>query len=58
MRRRSRKSGVKATGLTGELPLILHDLSLGEAVGIRGVAVKCVNITRNTGCVGGQLDEY
>ncbi len=49
---------VKAPGLTGEWPLILLFLSPGEAAGIRGVAVKCVDITRNTRGVGGQLDDY
>ena len=33
-------------------------LSPGEAVGIRGVAVKCVDITRNTRGESGQLDGY
>ncbi len=51
-------SEVKAHGLTVELPLKLPFLSLGEVAGIRGVAVKCVDITRNTRGVGGRLDEY
>jgi hypothetical protein len=48
---------VKSHGLTVELPLILQFLSLGGVAGIRGVAVKCVDITRNTRGVGGLLDE-
>ncbi len=56
--RRGGKSEVKAHGPTVELPLILLFLSLGEVAGIRGVAVKCVDITRNTRGVGGRLDEY
>ncbi len=42
------KSGVKYVGLTGKLPLKLPGLSPGEVSGIPGVAVKCVNIRRNT----------
>jgi len=49
---------VKSYGSTVELPLILQPLSIGEVAGIRGVAVKCVDITRNTRGVGGQLDDY
>ncbi len=49
MRRRPDKSGVKYDGLTVKLPLKLPGLSPGEVGGIPGVAVKCVNIWRNTG---------
>ena len=49
---------VKALGSTGELPLILSGLSMGEESGIPGVAVKCVDIRRNTGGEGGFLDQY
>ncbi len=49
---------MKALGLTEELPMILHDLSTGEESGIPGVAVKCVDIRRNTGGEGGFLDRY
>ena len=48
MRRRSNKSGVKASGLTRELHLILFDLSAREENGIPSVAVKCVDIGKNT----------
>ena len=51
-------SGVKARGLTPELRLKLSDLSLGEVSGIPGVAVKCVDIGRNTNGEGSLLDEY
>ena len=39
--------GVKAPGSTWELHSKLADLSLAEASGIPGVAVKCVEIGRN-----------
>ncbi len=42
-------SGVKALGSTREVHLKLGDLSMGEGSGIPGVAVKCVDIRRNTG---------
>ncbi len=42
-------SGVKARGSTPEVHLKLGDLSMGEGSGIPGVAVKCVDIRRNTG---------
>ena len=40
----------------GELLWILGDLSAGEESGITGVAVKCVEIGRNTSGEGGFLD--
>ena len=49
------KSGVKTRGLTSRLHLILFDLSTGEESGIPGVAVKCVDIGRNTSGEGGSL---
>ncbi len=55
MRRRPDKSEVKYAGSTGKLPLKLSGLSPGEEGGIPGVAVKCVNIRRNTGGEGGLL---
>ena len=58
MRRRSFKSFVKSTGLTCSLRLILLDLSEVGASGISGVAVKCVDIGRNTSGVGGLLGFY
>ncbi len=39
---------MKAPGSTWELHLILPDLSMVEGGGIPGVAVKCVDIWRNT----------
>jgi hypothetical protein len=49
---------VKGHGLTVEVQLILEDLSSGEEDGIPGVAVKCVDIGRNTRGEGGLLDGY
>ena len=49
---------MKAPGLTWELRLILVGWSSGEDGGILGVEVKFVDIERNTGGEGGQLDEY
>ena len=56
MRRREFKSGVKAQGSTLELHLKLNFLSVGEESGIPSVAVKCVDIRRNTSGEGGLLD--
>ena len=42
-------------GSTHELLSKLHPLSIGEASGIPSVAVKCVNIRRNTSGEGGLL---
>ncbi len=47
---------MKCRGLTPELQLKLEVLSEGEVGGIRGVAVECVDIGRNTGGEGGLLD--
>ena len=49
---------MKGYGSTVELLLILVFLSTGEVSGIPGVAVKCVDIRRNTGGEGGLLDKY
>ncbi len=46
------KSDVKSCGLTAELHLKLLVLSTGEADGIPSVAVKCVDITKNSDCEG------
>ena len=51
-------SGVKSRGLTPELLLKLHGLSIGEASGIPSVAVKCVDIRRNIGGEGDLLANY
>ena len=56
MRRRIGKSDVKSMGLTHELLLKLFPLSIVEAGGIPSVAVKCVDIRRNTSGEGGLLD--
>ncbi len=51
-------SGVKARGSTPEVHLKLADWRQVEASGIPGVAVKCVDIRRNTGGEGDFLDQY
>ncbi len=56
MRRRENKLVVKSPGLTEELHLKLFFLSEGEESGIPSVAVKCVDIRRNTRGEGGFLD--
>jgi hypothetical protein len=55
VRRRSIKSYLKAHGLTMEGDRKLIDLSTGEEGGIPRVAVKCVDMWRNTGGEGGLL---
>ncbi len=50
------KSEVKARGSTEERLWKLCNWSAGEVSGIPGVAVKCVEIRRNTGGEGGLLD--
>ena len=55
MRRRPVKSAVKSHGSTVELPLILAGLSSVEAGGTGGVAVKCIDTTKNPDCVGSSL---
>ena len=49
---------MKITGSTRNLRLKLVLLRVGEVNGIPGVAVKCVDIRRNTGGEGGLLDDY
>ena len=56
MRRWSFKSAVKVCGSTIKLPLKLGDLSMFEVGGMRGVAVKCIDITQNSDCEGSLLD--
>ena len=48
-------SVVKGLGSTQDLPLKLMSLRVGEECGIPGVAVKCVDIGRNTSGEGGTL---
>ena len=50
------KSVVKVCGSTVKLQLILATLSAAEVGGIRGVAVKCLDITKNSDCEGSLLD--
>ncbi len=54
---RADKSDVKSRGSTPELHLELLVLRNGEASGIPSVAVKCVDIRRNTSGEGGLLDD-
>ena len=56
MRRRVIKLVVKSIGLTEELQLKLAILSAGEVSRIPSVAVKCVEIRRNTSGEGDLLD--
>ncbi len=49
------KSVVKVCGSTVKLQLILDILCAVEAGGIRGVAVKCLDITKNSDCEGSLL---
>ncbi len=56
MCRREGKSDVKTMGSTHNVRLKLCYLRVGEVNGIPGVVVKCVDIRRNTGGVGGLLD--
>ena len=51
------KSDVKDRGPTTGLHLKLNILRAGEGSGIPGVAVKCVEIRRNTSGEGDYLDE-
>ena len=57
MCRRERKSDVKILGLTHNLHLKLLFLRLGEVSGIPSVAVKCVDIGKNTSGEGDLLDD-
>ena len=47
---------VKYCSLTVEVPLILQGLSTDEVGGIDGVAVKCIDIIKNTDSEGSLLD--
>ncbi len=49
------KSDVKAPSLTRKVHLKLGNLSLEEENGILSVAVKCVDIEKNTGGESGSL---
>ena len=52
------KFGVKSPGLTGRVRRKLRGWRVGEVSGIPGVAVKCVDIGRNTSGVDGLLDHF
>ncbi len=56
MSRRENKLVVKCRGSTEEMKLKLYFLSAGEESGIPSVAVKCVDIRRNTSGEGDFLD--
>ena len=58
MCRRDDKSDVKLMGSTHDLHLKLRFLRVGEVNGIPGVAVKCVDIGRNTSGEGDLLDDH
>ena len=47
---------LKYPGLTGRVALILYNLSKVEVGGIDGVAVKCLDIVKNTDCEGSSLN--
>ncbi len=49
---------VKSYSLTVELPLKLKFLSVVDVGGICHVAVKCIDMTQNTNCVGSSLSYY
>ena len=52
MRRRVAQSAVKCSGSTVALPSKLAALNSVEAGGMRGVAVKCIDIAQNSDCEG------
>ncbi len=56
MRRWFIKSAVKVCGSNIKLPLKLVNLSIFEVGGMRGVAVKCIDITKNSNCEGSLLN--
>ncbi len=51
-------SFVKSLGLTEDVRKKLRGSSPGEGGGIPSVAVKCVDIGRNTSGDGGSLDRF
>ena len=58
MRRWFIKLSVKSLGLTWAGQIRLIDSSMGEGSGISGVAVKCVEIGKNTSGEGDYLATY
>ena len=55
MRRRPVKSVVKSNSSTVDVPMILIGLSTDEVGGIDSVAVKCIDIVKNTDSEGSLL---
>ncbi len=55
-RGRKLKSVVKVGGSNVKLQLMMGVLSAAEVGGIRGGAVKCLDITKNSDCEGSLLD--
>ena len=49
---------MKSLGPTQVVQLILNFLSAHEEGGICGVAVKCIDITKNSDCEGSLLAPY
>ena len=49
---------MKSIGSTDSVHLKLQALRVGEVSGIPSVAVKCVDIGRNTSGEGGLLDDH
>ncbi len=47
---------MKVLGSTVKMQVILAYLSTVEIGGMRGVAVKCLDITKNSDCEGSLLD--
>ena len=58
LRRRLNKWVMKSIGSTGRLLSKLFDLRVSEVAGIPGVAVKCVDIRKNTDGVGRRLGYF
>jgi hypothetical protein len=58
VRRWEIKSVVKGGSSTVIVPLILVFLSKVEVNGIDSVAVKCIDIVKNSNCEGSLLDFY
>ena len=52
------KRDVKCRGSTVEVRRELVSLSVFDVSGIRGVAVKCLDITKNSDCEGSQQGLY
>ena len=52
------KRAVKSRGSTAAVRRELRGLGVREGDGIRGVAVKCLDITRNPDCEGSLLGRY